>query len=100
MCGFLFVLNKSKSMEPTKVNRISSLLKHRGPDDKHKFNNNDISAVFFRLSIRDRSKKGRQPFFSRSKKYLMCFNGEIYNTENLKKKLKKKNLKELQIQKY
>ena len=88
MCGFLFVLNKSKNMEPKEINKISELLKHRGPDDKHTFNNNEISAVFYRLSIRDTSKRGRQPFFSRSKRYLMCFNGEIYNSENLKKKLK------------
>ena len=92
MCGFIFIFNKSKNqMSSKKINYISGFLKHRGPDDKQIFSNNEISTVFFRLSIRDISNKGRQPYISKSKRYIMCFNGEIYNVENLKKKLKNKN---------
>jgi asparagine synthase (glutamine-hydrolysing) len=41
-----------------------------------------------RLSIRDLSINGRQPMFSSDKKYCISFNGEIYNTDELKRMLK------------
>ena len=48
---------------------------------------------FFRLSIRDLSKNGSQPMWDLSKKYLIVFNGEIYNTNYLKKLIKFINFK-------
>ena len=90
MCGFIFALNKFKKIKKNDFINSASLIKHRGPDDTQYFFNDQISVVFHRLSIRDRSNKGRQPFFSSSNRYILTFNGEIYNIGELKKKLKKK----------
>ena len=52
MCGFIFIFNKSKkSNELQKINYISGFLKHRGPDDKQIFSNNEISTVFLDLVL-------------------------------------------------
>ena len=43
------------------------------------------AAGFKRLSIRDKSDNGNQPMVSQSNNSFICFNGEIYNTDFLKK---------------
>ena len=64
-------------------------MKHRGPDDEDVWDNDEnYIAAFVRLSIRDLSINGRQPMFSSDKKYCISFNGEIYNTDELKRLLK------------
>ena len=69
----------------------SNSIKHRGPDDDQIYNTNEIYARFFRLSILDTSSKGSQPMFDISKRYMLLFNGEIYNYPEIKKKIKFKN---------
>ena len=92
MCGFLFYFNISKKYKKNDFLKSAKLLQHRGPDDYSDYFNNDIAIAFYRLSIRDLSKKGRQPMFSKSKKYIMVFNGEIYNTNEITNKFSLKNL--------
>ena len=89
MCGFLVHYKFNENSFFSKENFIKSakLLKHRGPDDNYQIFDKKISMIFYRLSIMDQSKKGRQPMFSFSKRYLMVFNGEIYNAKELKKKI-------------
>lgn len=95
MCGFLGIVNLGKK----KINQkdfdlASKLIQHRGPDDKHFYIDENINISFYRLSLRDLSNAGRQPMISMNKSFLICFNGEIYNSEFLKAKyLKNINLK-------
>ena len=92
MCGFLFYFNISKKYKKNDFLKSAKLLQHRGPDDYSDYFDDNIAIAFYRLSIRDLSKYGRQPMFSKSKKYVMVFNGEIYNTEEIKSKFGLKNL--------
>ena len=92
MCGFLFYFNISKKYKKIDFLKSAKLLQHRGPDDYSDYFDDHIAIAFYRLSIRDLSKYGRQPMFSKSKKYVMVFNGEIYNTEEIKSKFGLKNL--------
>tara|TARA_B100000212_G_scaffold341181_1_gene323647 strand:- start:538 stop:2421 length:1884 start_codon:yes stop_codon:yes gene_type:complete len=66
-------------------------LKSRGPDQKgyyiNLFNNFYIQLGFRRLSILDLSEKGNQPLKSRDGRYVLIFNGEIYNYIEIRKKL-------------
>ena len=101
MCGFSFCISHSKdSFKDVKL--MNSKILHRGPD-KEKFINslklrnlktNKISfcAGFRRLKIIDLSNKANQPMFYNDR-YLIVFNGEIYNFIELKKTLIKKNYK-------
>ena len=90
MCGFVGIKNYGSNEFAKLINNIdncSKLINHRGPDDTKKWisKNKDICLSFNRLSILDTSNNGMQPMFSRSKKYIMVFNGEIYNYLEIKK---------------
>ena len=88
MCGFIayFPLSKNR-FNKKKFIESSKYISQRGPDNNRSFYHNDINLIFYRLRIRDLSPHGDQPMLSYSKKNIIVFNGEIYNSEKLKKKL-------------
>ena len=97
MCGFAgYLLSEKKweSQENTVVDlsNISKKIFHRGPDDKGILvdEKNKLGIAFQRLSILDLSKNARQPMVSNCKKWIIVFNGEIYNYRELKKNLSEK----------
>jgi asparagine synthase (glutamine-hydrolysing) len=65
------------------------IIKHRGPDDEGVFLENNVGLGFVRLSIIDLSSAGHQPMFSQDGRFVMVFNGEIYNYLELREELKK-----------
>ena len=91
MCGFFFIKKNGIQYDLNVLKDYSNSIKHRGPDDDQIYNTNEIYARFFRLSILDTSSKGSQPMFDISKRYMLLFNGEIYNYPEIKKKIKFKN---------
>ena len=92
MCGISGFLSKNsiKSDDFIKISKsMSHSLSHRGPDN---FGNwmcleDGISLSHQRLSILDLSSAGSQPMLSKSGRYVLVFNGEIYNHLELRKKL-------------
>ncbi len=88
MCGFsgIFSLSKISDAHKRKMHEMTSEIKHRGPDFTDYFSDEFFSVGFNRLSIID-IKGGSQPMISENKKYLICFNGEIYNHKSLRKNL-------------
>ena len=60
---------------------MNERLKHRGPDDKGTWIDNKkvVSFSHRRLSIVDLSEAGHQPMISKCGRYVIVFNGEIYN---------------------
>ncbi len=88
MCGFVvyFPLNK-KIFNKKKFIESSHYINHRGPDSCKSFFHNEINLIFYRLRIRDLTTSGDQPMFSFTRQNIIVFNGEIYNSEKLKKKL-------------
>ncbi|HEY1937100.1 MAG TPA: asparagine synthase (glutamine-hydrolyzing) [Candidatus Angelobacter sp.] len=91
MCGIAgFWQKKRHDDQPEEVLvRMGSALKHRGPNDSGTFcdNSNAVGLVHQRLSILDLSPAGHQPMFSHSGRYVMVFNGEIYNFSQIKQEL-------------
>ncbi len=93
MCGIAGLIGWSgtdyelKDMEI----KIKSSLKHRGPDSKGHWSSKINKVHFFhtRLSILDLSSSGHQPMQSSCGRYIICFNGEIYNHLKLRQYLKK-----------
>ena len=71
------------------VNRMGRTLAHRGPDDFGTFHDctSGISLAFCRLSIQDLSTAGHQPMYSASGRYVVVFNGEIYNFQEIRAEL-------------
>lgn len=81
MCGINGVLNlqSSKKVEEHIIIKMRDALAHRGPDDKGIYIANTIGLGHRRLSVLDTSLAGHQPFFSDDKRYVLVYNGEIYN---------------------
>ena len=101
MCGFFVEFRKKNtSFDINNFKKSAKLISHRGPDQNHSIHNEWISMEFFRLSIRDLSENGSQPMADYSKRYIIVFNGEIYNTSELKKKLTPGYLRGIQILKF
>ena len=87
MCGIFGVYSQNElSVDDHEIIKKSkSYLHHRGPDQFNIFNVNDkLSLAHTRLSIIDLSKDNYQPRTEDS--HTICFNGEIYNFKDLKKK--------------
>ena len=94
MCGFFGVYQKKKTVKNlSNFNRAADLISHRGPDDSRYVEFDQLQVKFFRLSILDFSNNGMQPMISENNRFLMVFNGEIYNANLLKKKLSETNFK-------
>jgi len=68
---------------------MAGTLKHRGPDDEGLWQEPTagVSLGFRRLSILDLSPEGHQPMHSHSGRYVILFNGEIYNFDELRHEL-------------
>lgn len=92
MCGIVGFLDKAPSKSPDDRMRVGlARLRHRGPDDSG-------LAVFqgpsgwlglgqTRLSIIDLSTGGHQPMYSDDKRYVIVYNGEVYNYKELREEL-------------
>ncbi len=86
MCGIAGIIYKN-SNESIRANSdlMATSLNHRGPDDSNVWiDNNIISLVHTRLSIQDTSNAGKQPMQSKNQRYIITYNGEIYNFKSLK----------------
>ena len=95
MCGIAGIYSEKQDRSiSVDINNIIKKIKHRGPDGKGFFiDKNKITLGNTRLSIQDISRNGNQPIYSACKRYVIVFNGEIYNFKNLKKKLMEYNFK-------
>lgn len=85
MCSISGIISKN----PKKLNQIWNMIKiqsHRAPDEEGIFTDNQISLGMGRLKIIDLKTKNLTPFYD--DRFVLLFNGEIYNYLELKKELK------------
>jgi len=87
MCGIAGIINQS--LAKVKADKVLSTMKHRGPDGNGMFFDSSVVLLHSRLSVIDLSKNGKQPMISADGRYVIVFNGEIYNFQNLRKTLDK-----------
>ena len=88
MCGLVGYWDKS-GVDTSVVANMALQIQHRGPDDFGVWINNDktLALGHRRLSIIDVSKAGHQPMSSPCGRYVLTYNGEIYNHLDLRKEL-------------
>ncbi len=95
MCGIagIWDFNNSTSGDllAKEANDMARNIKSRGPDSSGCWIDEEIGIALShrRLAIQDLSKNGNQPFISQSGRYVIVFNGEIYNHKLLRKDLSK-----------
>ncbi|MDI5895478.1 asparagine synthase (glutamine-hydrolyzing) [Flavobacterium algoritolerans] len=90
MCGIngILHLQSQKKIDERVLVKMRDSLEHRGPDDEGLFIENNIGFGHRRLAILDVSLTGHQPFLSEDGRYVLVYNGEIYNFKEFYPELK------------
>lgn len=88
MCGITGITDKKIGKLEEHVREMTRCIAHRGPDEDGFYTDKDVALGMRRLSIID-IEGGGQPIVSRDGRFLIFFNGEIYNYKELKRDLEK-----------
>ncbi len=91
MCG-IAGYKTNHNIEPTVLDNMVSALIHRGPDSSGYYKDEFYNAGMRRLSING-IESGNQPLYNQNKNVVLLYNGEIYNSLELRKDLQKKGYK-------
>jgi asparagine synthase (glutamine-hydrolysing) len=84
MCGLFGIINFDKRpVDVDEAGRMLGTLSHRGPDGSGHYHRDNVFLGHTRLSIID-LEGGWQPIYTEDGRYLVIFNGEIYNHEELR----------------
>jgi asparagine synthase (glutamine-hydrolysing) len=89
MCGIAGLFVHDGPVDVRSLARMSRALVHRGPDSEGVWRDDtaSIGLVHRRLSIVDLSEAGHQPMHSKDNRWVISYNGEIYNAATLKQRL-------------
>lgn len=93
MCGLAGFIERTASRPSTElarcVSNMGESLRHRGPDDAGLWTDSGsgVALAHRRLSVVELSHAGHQPMESRCGRYVIAFNGEIYNHLGLRERL-------------
>lgn len=89
MCGITGIVFEKSSDRLNAIEEMAKTLEFRGPDDHGTWLDPErgIALGFRRLSIMDLSHAGHQPMHSNSDRFVIVFNGEIYNFKEISERL-------------
>ena len=89
MCGFFGVYSHAGGVaeQCTAIALAGNTLIHRGPDDEGFYADENFGVHFRRLAIIELSPAGHQPMMSADGRYVMVYNGELYNHRELREEL-------------
>jgi asparagine synthase (glutamine-hydrolysing) len=90
MCGIAGIVNiRGNAVEPAEIAHLTNLLAHRGPNGAGTWFSADrnVALGHRRLAIIDPGAGGHQPMLSDDGRYVIVFNGEIYNFLELRREL-------------
>lgn len=85
MCGIAGIFHRDgRPASPVALKAMTELIAHRGPDGEGEYIDGAVALGHRRLSIIDLSDAARQPMTTRDGRYVITYNGEIYNFRELK----------------
>lgn len=88
MCGINAIIGiEEENNALFLLQKMNKKLSHRGPDSEGVFFSNGVALGHRRLSIIDLSEDGKQPMLCNDKRFVIVFNGEIYNYKALREEL-------------
>ncbi len=88
MCGITGIFNlNGEAVSPVLLRKMTDAIAHRGPDGEGFYVDSFIGLGHRRLAIIDLSSAGHQPMQSRDGRYVLSYNGEIYNYQELRVEL-------------
>lgn len=91
MCGISGIVGKhiNNSNTHSVIKKMTDSISHRGPNAEGFWNDEHCFFGHRRLSVIDLSDAANQPFISQDKRYIIIYNGEIYNYKSLKLELQR-----------
>ena len=91
MCGITGIVgnNLNSSVYQPAIQKMTDAIAHRGPNSQGLWNDEHCFFGHRRLSIIDLSEAGNQPFISQDGRYILIYNGELYNYKDLKFELQR-----------
>jgi asparagine synthase (glutamine-hydrolysing) len=88
MCGITGYINLNQApASPVILQKMTDAIKHRGPDGEGHWIEENVAIGHRRLSIIDLSPAGHQPMISSDHRYILTYNGEIYNYREIRTEL-------------
>jgi asparagine synthase (glutamine-hydrolysing) len=88
MCGIVGVVEgRGLEIPRAQVEAALAAIRYRGPDDQGIWSEERVTFGHLRLSIVDLSPMGHQPMLSADERYVITYNGEIYNHNELRAEL-------------
>ena len=85
MCGITGLIHLNGApVSPPLLKKMTDAIIHRGPDDEGQWIERNVGLGHRRLSIIDLSPAGHQPMISTNHRYVLSYNGEIYNFKELR----------------
>jgi asparagine synthase (glutamine-hydrolysing) len=93
MCGIAAIYSQQghdSAQAGTRIQSMTDEMKHRGPDGNGHYIDSHVALGQRRLSIIDLSEAGAQPMTSSNGRFVIVFNGEIYNYQDLNQQLAKR----------
>lgn len=91
MCGIAGIARQAEPLGPgaaQMVRAMAEVMRHRGPDGTGEWIEGSVALSHRRLAILDLGSGGSQPMVSRSERYVVSYNGEIYNFRELTERLR------------
>lgn len=90
MCGISGIITTNNSTDfGSAIQKMTDAIAHRGPNSQGIWNDEHCYFGHRRLSIIDLSEAGHQPFISQDGRYILIYNGELYNYKDLKFELQR-----------
>lgn len=86
MCGFTGFVSQSSAPDVQALHAMGDTIRHRGPDEEGHYVDGRCAIAHRRLSIIDLA-NGHQPMSSPDGRYVLAYNGEIYNFQDLRREL-------------
>jgi asparagine synthase (glutamine-hydrolysing) len=91
MCGITGIIDlKGAPISPAILHKMTDAISHRGPDGEGHWIEGNVGIGHRRLAIIDLSPAGHQPMISANHRYVLSYNGEIYNFRELRTELEAK----------
>lgn len=88
MCGIAGLINLDGApVSPVVLQKMTDAIAHRGPDGEGHWIEGNVGFGHRRLSIIDLSPAGHQPMISADHRYVLSYNGEVYNYRELRAEL-------------
>jgi asparagine synthase (glutamine-hydrolysing) len=88
MCGIAGLIHlNGESVSPVILKKMTDAIAHRGPDGEGQWIEGNVGIGHRRLAIIDLSPAGHQPMITSDHRYVLSYNGEIYNYRKIRTEL-------------